>query len=77
MVPVRKCPNCGSILGSHTVPQAIRQVTSAGPTSMERIKKAAKVINPDVTDKQVYNAIALLVRSKRMKKIAFGFYQAC
>jgi hypothetical protein len=76
VVPIRRCPHCGSILGAHTMPQAIRQVASAGPTSMERIKKAAHTIEPRATNKQVYNAIALLIRTKRMKKIAHGWYQA-
>ncbi len=76
MATVNRCPHCGTVLATNTMPQAIRQASSSGPTSMERIKNAARKINPDATDKQVYNAIALLIRSGRLRKVAHGFYQA-
>ncbi len=41
---------------------------------LERIKAAARAIKPTATDKQIYNAIAALVRRGQMRKIAHGFY---
>lgn len=73
---IDRCPHCGSTLPVRTMPKAILQTAAGGPTSMERIKKAARAIKPAATEKQIYNAIANLVRRRRMQKIAHGFYQA-
>ena len=71
---IQRCPHCGSVLPTKTMPVAIRACAAGGPTSMERIKAAARAIKPMATDKQIYNAIAALVRRGQMRKIAHGFY---
>lgn len=58
------------------MPTAILVTASGGPTSMERIKKAARTIKPKATEKQIYNAIAALVRHRKLRRIALGFYEA-
>lgn len=72
---IERCPHCGSVLPVQTMPKAILMTAAGGPTSMERIKKAARVIKPDATEKQIYNAISALVRRGQLRRVAFGFYQ--
>lgn len=71
-----RCPRCGSVLPTSTMPKAILTTAHGGPTSMERIKQAARIIKPTATEKQIYNAIAALVRRKQLRRVALGFYEA-
>lgn len=73
---IERCPHCGSVLPTKSMPRAIRQTAASGPTSMKRIKEAARVVKPEATEKQIYNAISMLVRRKKLRRVAFGFYEA-
>jgi len=72
---IDRCPHCGGLLPTRTVPKAIEQRISLGVANMTAIKKAARVINPKVSDKQVFNALGMLVRHGRVKRISYGLYE--
>lgn len=71
-----RCAYCGSALPARTMPKAILTTAAGGPTSMDRIKRAARTVKSAASDKQIYNAIAALVRRKQLRRIAPGWYEA-
>lgn len=73
-MPVDRCPHCGSVLPTKTMPRAIEHRLSAGVATMEQLKKAARAIKPKATDKQIYNALAMLTRNNRVRHLGHGLY---
>jgi hypothetical protein len=73
---IDRCPHCGSILPTQTMPRAIENRLATGPATMDQIKRSARAINPKATDKAIYNALAMLTRYRRVKRCGYGIYES-
>ena len=75
-MPVQRCAHCGHVLSTQTLPQAIEARIEGGPSTMEQIKATGRAFDPNVTDRQIYNALGMLARYGRIRRVGYGHYEA-
>lgn len=73
---IDRCPHCGTVLPTRTMPRAIEARLAAGPTTMDQIKATARSIKPKATDKQIYNSLSMLFRDGRIRRCGYGIYES-
>lgn len=74
MSKVDRCPHCGHILPTQTMPKAIENRIAGGAATIEQIMLTARTIKPKATDRQIYAALGMLTRYGRIRHVSYGVY---
>ena len=69
------CPTCGQILRQSVTSLVLRYAPDE-EWDVETIKAAIHAVAPNVTEKQIFNALGNLTRRKRLRRLSYGRYSA-